>query len=170
MKRLAITAVVALGLMLVSAVPAFASSPNGIRHENLTVWATPDNQNNVVIDGSFGVAPGTHGPFTLHLFGRTNSNTWTDTLLTTNVNVVQGQTVYLFSFNTKSDKHRFQEYKVYTDDGYSSRIINRDECGFRVPEAPSTGLLLLGALPVVGIVGARVVGIRLPRPNWLRIG
>ena len=169
MRRLAITSIAVLGLLIMSAVPAFAGSPNGSRH--VTVWATPDNENNVVVDGSFSVAPGTHGLVKLHLLGHApNSTVWKDTSLTTNLNVVQGQTVYQFNFNTKWDKFRFKDYKVVSDDGDESRTIDRDECGFRVPEAPSSSLLLLGALPLLGVVGARVAGIRIPRPSWTRIG
>lgn len=169
MRKIATAALVVLGLVLMSAVPVFASD-GGSSHAALNVWATPDRDNNVVIDGSFTVSPGTHGLRTLHLYGLTKSGQWKDTLIADNVNVVQGQTVYQFSLNTKYDLSHFNDYKVFGDDGSTSRTIDRDECGFRVPEAPSSGLLLLGALPAAGIVGAKVAGIRLPRPSWLRIG
>ena len=167
MRKLAIMFLTVAGLLSLGSAPVFAGGPGS--KESLTVWATPDKDNNMVVNGSLTVAPGTHGLVKLHLVG-INGSSRKGTPLTELVNVVQGQTVYQFSFNTKYDLDRFKDYRVVSDGGVESRTIDRDECGFRVPEAPSSSLLLLGALPILGLVIARLKGVRIPHPSWNAIG
>ncbi len=165
MKKLGIASIAVAGLLLMSAVPALAdNSPNV---DTIKVWASLDAQNNVVINGSFTVDNGMQGPVKLDLLG--NKSGWHDTGLMTTVNLVKGQTLYQFSFDTKFDVHHYKDYRVVSDDGKKSRTIDIDEGGFRVPEAPSSSMLLLGALPVLGIVAARLTGARIPRPSWRRV-
>jgi hypothetical protein len=171
MRKLAITAIAALSLVLLSAAPALATGEGGNQnqdlHGTLNVWCTPDKDTAVDINGALTVPNGTNGSVSLMLFG-SNGSGWSSTSESLVVHLVKGQTSYGFQFGAKLDSNHFTSYKVLLG-GTSSRVINRDECGFRVPEAPSSALLMIGALPVVGLVGMRVAGIRMPLPHWTRI-
>lgn len=169
MRKLATTTLIALGLVLLGAAPALASGGESTgSHGTLNVWCAPDKGTGVDIYGTLTIPNGSHDPVLLMLYGSKGSG-WDFTSDGTVTHTVQGQTSYGFQFDAKLDGNHFNEYKVVGDDGTTSRIINRDECGFRVPEAPSSALLMLGALPVAGVVGMRVAGIRLPLPHWRRI-
>jgi hypothetical protein len=156
-----------LALVILSAGPALAFCV-GPHSGTLTVWCTPDKGVGVQIDGTLTVPAGSNGDVNLVLYASKGPNNWHFSGLWDVIHVVKGQTTYSFSFDSTLDATHFNEYKV-AGDGTWSRIINRDECGFRVPEAPSSALLLLGALPVFGVVGMRVTGIRVPRPSWRRV-
>jgi hypothetical protein len=181
MRRFALTALFALSLVLISSAPALAGGGNGGGgyggggsgkyggQETLTVWCTPDNGAGINISGTFTVPTGHHGAEVLFLEG-TKGKFWSFAGLWTTIWTVNGQTSYGFTFDAKTNPANFTAYRVVDNDGDAkSRTISRDECGFRVPEAPASGLLLLGAIPVVGIVGMRVAGVKLPRPTWTRI-
>lgn len=164
MRKLALTAMFALSLVLLSAVPALAAG--GITpHGTITVWGTPDKDTGVIIYGTLTVPSGTSGPVIVYEYGSKGAGKWGSASDWKVIHVVKGQTSYQFSFDEKGP---FSEYKV-EGGGYGSRTLNRDECGFRVPEAPSSALLMLGALPVIGLAGLRVAGVRLPLPHWNRI-
>ena len=171
MRRLAFTAFIALSLVLISSAPALAGSSSNWTGkgsgESVTVWCTPDKGTGIDINGTFTVPNGHHGPEVLLLEGSKGA-AWSFGGQWRVLNTVNGQTTYSFSFDVMLDLAHFTSYRVADDDVWS-RTINRDECGFRVPEAPSSGLLLLGALPVAGLVGMKVAGVRLPRPHWTRV-
>lgn len=177
MRRLALTAFMALSLVLIGSSTAMAggggggggSGKYGGDHETLAVWCTPDNGSGINISGTYTVPTGHHGAEVLFLEG-TKGKFWSFGGAWTTIWTVKGQTSYSFTFDVKSNPANFTAYRVVDSDwDGKSRTISRDECGFRVPEAPSSGLLLLGALPVAGLVGMKVAGVRLPRPHWTRI-
>jgi hypothetical protein len=162
-----LTAIVAAGLFRLGATPALAAGSQADTKGTLNLWCAPGTGNGVDIHGTLTVPSGSDGPVYLFLFGDKSSG-WDFAWQGTVIHTVQGQTTYDFQFNAKDDSNHFQSYRV-DGDGASSRVLGRDECGFRVPEAPSSALLLLGATPVAGVVGMRVAGIRLPLPRWRRI-
>jgi hypothetical protein len=168
MRKLAATAIFALSLVLLGTAPTLATSGNTQdSHGTLNVWCTPDKGAGIDISGALTVPTGSSGPVLLMLYGSTGHGDWAFVWKSTVVHVVQGQTSYEFGFGTTL-AGSLTDFKVVGDGG-DSRVINSDECGFRVPEAPSSALLMLGALPVIGLVGLRVAGIRLPLPHWRRI-
>lgn len=163
MRKLAITVIAALSLVLLSAVPALAAGGGG--PGSISIWGTPDKGSGVFIYGTLNVPNGTSGFITVYEYGSKGPGKWGSASDWKVIHVVKGQTSYQFSFDEKGP---FSQFKV-GGSGIWSRTLNRDECGFRVPEAPSSALLMIGALPVVGLVGMRVTGIRLPLPHWTRI-
>lgn len=165
MRRLALTAIFALGLVPVSAVPALAAGGGTTQHGSIAIWGTPDSGNGVEIYGTLTVPSGTSGTIVVYEYGSNGAGNWGSPSDWGVIHVVDGQTSYGFSFDETGP---FSEFKV-EGGGYGSRILNRDECGFRVPEAPSSALLMLGALPAIVLVALRVCGIRLPLPHWVRI-
>jgi hypothetical protein len=165
MRKVAITVIAALSLVLLSAVPALAAGGGGPQSGSISIWGTPDKGSGVYIYGTLNVPNGTSGIFTVYEYGSKGPGKWGSASDSTVIHVVKGQTSYGFSFDEKGP---FSQFEV-EGGGIKSRILNRDECGFRVPEAPSSALLMIGALPVVGLVGMRVTGIRLPLPHWTRI-
>jgi len=72
------------------------------------------------------------------------------------------------SFDIDAGPKHFTFYRV-VGDGAGSRNFNRDECGFRVPEAPATPLLLLGAFPAGALIAVKATGVRLPLPHLHRV-
>jgi len=168
MRKLALTALMAVGLVILGASPALADGSQGRdTHGTLNLWCTPDKGDGLYINGTLTVHDGSSGDVTLLLAGGKNAG-WKSTSQGVVIHTVRGQTTYTFQFDAGVGTAAFDHFRV-DGDGTSSRVVNRDECGFRVPEAPSSALLILGGLPVVGVVGLRVAGIRLPRPNWRRI-
>lgn len=168
MRRIAFAAFIALALAVASVTPAFAHSGKEEPHASITVFCALDNGTKVDINGNLVVPDGSHGPVLLYLFGSKNGKTWQFTWQAKLIHVVKGQTSYSFTFDAKLDSHHFMYYRVYGD-GTESRVINRDECGFRVPEAPASPLLLLGAFPAGGLIAIKATGVRLPVPHFRRI-
>ena len=120
------------------------------------------------IDGNFQAPYGGHGIVVLVLLGSNDGFSWHPTGGTYNLNLVNGQSNYGFNFDLDKDPHHYHFYKV-SGDGGNSRNFNKDECGYRVPEAPSSALLILGAVPAGAIVAIKATGRRLPLPHLHRI-
>jgi hypothetical protein len=120
------------------------------------------------LQGTYLKANGATGPVVLTLWASPDGKTWQSTGKTTTVNLVLGQKFYGFKFSNALNTSLWMDFKV-SGGGAISRVLSRDECGFRVPEAPATPLLLIGALPAFGLVAMKAAGIRLPLPNRNRI-
>jgi hypothetical protein len=164
MRKLALAIFMAATLAVVSVAPTFASSPHG---PFINVWGTINTQSHGEIDGNLVVPPGSHGITTLALYESNDGHTWLPGP-THQLNLVNGQTNYSFSFDIDAGPKHFTFYRV-VGDGAGSRNFNRDECGFRVPEAPATPLLLLGAFPAGALIAVKATGVRLPLPHLHRV-
>ncbi len=167
MRKIAFAALIALALATVSAVPALATSGND-HGATITVTCALDRGTQVDINGNLIVPDGSHGPGVVWLYGSKNGHTWYFTWQARILHVVKGQTSYSFTFDADLDWNHFMDYRVIGF-GTESRVINRDECGFRVPEAPASPLLLLGAFPAGGLVAVKATGVRVPMPHFRRI-
>lgn len=151
-----------------SAAAAPAGAAGGVEPAQISVWCSVDDKSHDGIQGIAYVADGSHGTMTLRLVGasegKENSH-WEAVGQTTQIDIVPGQNSYPFQFDLDSSSKRFQDYRVAGQSQAISRIVGRDECGFRVPEAPSSSLLLLAAgLPAAAWIGARRFGIRIRVP------
>ena len=166
MRRVSLAVLLFLALGMASVAPALASNGQGHQYKS-EVWCS-EHKNQPEIDGTLSVSDGSHGTAVLSFYGSKDGKNWTFTGLTRTVHLVQGQTTYVFSFSANtSDGYAY--YQVDGDDHSHSRSIDRDECGFRVPEAPATPLLLLGALPAIGLVAVKTHLVRIPVPHFRRI-
>ena len=168
MRRLALGVLVGVALLICSAVPAFANYGYG-NHPTLLVSCSCDKGGTqYLLHGTLVVPFKSSGPVDVSLLGRNGSGPWTNTGLTDHINVTMGQTVYSFTFDVSLDTHHFSQYEL-SGDGVASRVLNRDECGFRVPEAPASSLLLLGGIPAGALLAVKTFHVRLPRPSFRRI-
>jgi hypothetical protein len=169
MRRIAFAALLMFALALVSVAPtmAFGGPPGPHFGPSINVWGTLNNSQ-AQIDGNLFVPDGSSGPVVLSFYGSQDGKTWLSTGQTQTFNVVKGRNNYGFSFDAKLDSHHFVYFRI-SGDGTWSRTIGRDECGYRVPEAPATPLLLLGAFPAGALIAIKAVGIRVPRPHFRRI-
>ena len=165
MRRLTFAALIALALAVTSVAPVFAAGGHG---PGINVWGTLNKSSHSEMDGTFQAPYGGHGSVTLVLFGSNDGFSWHPTGSTLNLNLVNGQSNYGFNFDLDNDPHHFNYYKV-SGGGSDSRTFSKDECGFRVPEAPSSALLLLGAFPAAGLLAIKVTGARLHLPAFRRI-
>lgn len=170
MKKLILGALTALALVLLMAAPAFASS--GHRDTHINVWCSADDRTaRADINGIVVVGDDAYGTVTLQLLGSKDRNRdfgWEATAQTVTLHLVRGQIAYHFHFDVTLDQSHFLAYKVRLAGDYDdqSRAIDRDECGFRVPEAPASSLLALaGILPVGGWLAVRRFGVKLPLPG-----
>ena len=155
MRKLAFATFIALALAIASVAPTFAESiKNGDSDARINVWCSVDKGTQVDVQGDLLVSDGNHGVTTLWLFGSNDGKSWVNTNQSKVVHIVKGQTSYSFSFNAILDSSHFTDYRV-VGDGATSRVINGDECGFRVPEAPATPLLLLGAFPAGALIAVK---------------
>ncbi len=164
----AMLAVVALA----SAAPALAA--DDLKPRQISVWCSVDDRSaHDDLQGLVVIGDGSHGQLTLRLLGSVKhrgerDTTWQATGEVVHLNVVRGQNTYTFKFDISPASTRFQSYRIAGPDDVMSRIVDRDECGFRVPEAPASSLLILaGGLPAVAWLGIRRLGIRLPAPSRL---
>jgi hypothetical protein len=164
MRRLTFATLLALALAVTSVAPSFAAGHGA----NINVWGTLNKSSHSEIDGTFQAPYGGHGAVVLVLFGSNDGFSWHPTGGTFNLNLVNGQSNYGFKFDIDKDPHHYHFYKV-SGDGSDSRKFNRDECGYRVPEAPSTPLLILGALPAGAFMAIKATGAKLPRPHLHRM-
>ena len=162
MRRLTFAALMALALAVTSIAPTFAAGGH------INVWGSLNKYSHAEVDGTFQAPYGSHGIVVLSLFGSNDGFTWHPTGGTYNLSLVHGQSNYGFSFDLDKDPHHYHFYKV-SGGGWDSRNFNRDECGYRVPEAPSSALLLLGAFPAGALVALKATGRRLPLPHLHRI-
>lgn len=167
MRRLSFAVLIGLMLAMASVAPTFAS--DGGQGPHISVWGTINSHSHDQVDGTFTVPNGSQGGIWLAIYGSNDGSSWHQTGGETFVQLVKGQTTYGFSFDIDSDSHHYTLYKV-GGDGAESRKIGRDECGYRVPEAPSSSLLIFGALPAVGLLAIKATGVRLPLPHLHRIG
>jgi hypothetical protein len=167
MRRIGFAALIAFALAIASVAPTFAESGGGSPGGKITVWCSVDSGTRIDIHGSLIVPDGSHGKIDLLLVGSKDGKTWKSAWDDKDIHVVTGQTSYGFVFDGNINFNNFAEFRVIGDGTYS-RVINRDECGFRVPEAPASALLLLGALPA-GLIAIKATGVRLPVPNRNRI-
>jgi hypothetical protein len=167
MRRLCFAALFVFALALASVAPALAAGPGG-HHSSINVWGNISKYSQAEIDGSFVVPDGSQGTVVLSFYGSRDGKTWQPTGQSHTFYLVKGKTSYGFSFDGKLDSHHFFFFKVYGD-GTESRPINRDECGYRVPEAPATPLLLLGAFPATALIAIKATGVRVPVPHFRRI-
>jgi hypothetical protein len=165
MRRATFAALIALALVLANVAPAFAGFA-GPGYSGINVWGTTNGYSHPEVDGTLVVPDGTHGSTSLLLYESKDGKFWQPTGRTFNVNLVKGQTSYNFKFDIFSFGYSYFKVSGY---GVYSRNFNKDECGYRVPEAPATPLLLLGAFPAVGLFVAKATGIRVPVPNLHRI-
>ena len=171
MRRIGLAALVAIALAVASVAPTFAESGGGAGGDpggKITVWCSIDSGTSVDIHGSLVVADGSHGNVELLLVGSKDGKTWKSAWEGRDIHVMKGQTTYSFFFDGNINFNHFMDFRVIGD-GTFSRVINRDECGFRVPEAPATPLLLLGAFPAAGLIAVKATGVRLPLPQRNRI-
>ena len=164
MRRLSFAALLALAIAMASMAPTLAAGGHGF-----SVWGSLNKNSHSELDGNYQAPNGSHGFVSLVLYGSNDGFSWHPTGSFFNLKLVQGQTNYGFNFDIDKDPHHYHFYKV-DGGGDSSRKFNRDECGFRVPEAPATPLLLLGAIPAGALIAVKATGIRLPRPHLHRIG
>ena len=170
MRRIVFAAVFTFALAVASVAPTLAASPPGPHFQShINVWGTLDKNSQAEIDGSFVVPDGSSGPHGLWLYGSRDGKTWIFTGQGRILDVVKGQTSYGFSFSGKPDSNGFRFFQVRDADS-ESRTLDRDECGYRVPEAPATPLLLLGAFPAGALFVLKAAKVRLPRPHLHRIG
>ena len=165
MRRATFAALIALALVLANVAPAFAGFV-GPGYSQINVWGTTNCYSHPEVDGTLVVPDGTHGSTSLVLYESKDGKFWQPTGKTFTVGLVKGQTSYDFKFDIFSFGYSYFKVSGY---GVDSRKFNKDECGYRVPEAPATPLLLLGAFPAAGLVAAKATGIRVPVPNLHRI-
>jgi hypothetical protein len=163
MRRLTFAGLIALALAVTSVAPTFAAGGPGF-----SVWGTVNSSSHSEMDGTFQAPYGGHGSVVLVLFGSNDGSSWHPTGSSFNLNLVTGQSNYGFKFDLDKEPGHFLYYKV-SGGGRDSRNFSREECGFRVPEAPTSALLLLGAFPAAGLVAIKVTGARLPLPSFRRI-
>lgn len=169
MRRLALGALIAFALCIGSAVPAFADDAKKPDNDaKLLVTCSLDKGTQIDLHGTLVVPNKSSGAVDVWLLGRKGGGAWTSTGMVAHVNVVMGQTSYSFLFNANLDSAHFNQYRL-SGDGVLSRVIDRDECGFRVPEAPASSLLLLGGIPAGALIAVKALGVRLPRPSFRRI-
>ena len=171
MRRISFAILIGLALALASVAPAFAGDDKDKdpdKDSRINVWCSVDSGTQVDITGNYVVSPGSHGTVVLWLFGSNNGTSWHNTGLSKTIHVVQGQTSYGFNFNAHLDSSHYLDYRVQSGETHS-RVINQDECGFRVPEAPSSSLLLLGAFPAAALIAIKARGIRFALPTRNRI-
>lgn len=171
MRKTTVAIFIGLAMALSIVAPALATSgdePGKSRDAEVTVWCSVDSGTQIDVKGDLVVHDGSSGPVALLLYGSKDGKSWASTGQSLTVDLVKGQTVYGFSFNTFLDPTHFADYKV-GGDGAWSRVINEDECGFRVPEAPASSLLLLGALPAAGLIALKAAGFRIRRPRFQRV-
>jgi hypothetical protein len=167
MRRATFAALIAAALVLASVAPAFAGFPGpGSGSPKVNVWGTTNGYSHPEVDGSFLVPDGSYGNVSLTLYESRDGRSWQPAGKTYSLNLVQGQTSYGFKFDLFSYQYNF--FRIYGNGSYS-RTFNKDECGYRVPEAPATPLLLLGAFPAVGLFAVKATGVRLPIPHLHRI-
>jgi hypothetical protein len=170
MRRIALAALLGLALAIASVAPAFAGNGGagaGKTEGNIPVWCSLDGGTSKAdLNGNLVVPDGSSGKVTLWLFSSTDGTSWVSTGHSKSLDLVQGQTIYPFLFGGNLDAT--MDYKI-SGDGAWSRVINGDECGFRVPEAPATPLLLLGAFPAGALIALKATGVRLPMPHLHRI-
>lgn len=174
MRRLLLAALVGVMALLATASPLFAADP---KPTQVSVWCSADDQNvRADIEGVVLVPDGSHGDVDLRLLGSNGqgksnedhgNSGWKPTGQKLEVKIVRGQTAYHFDFNVPLSGPQFLMYRVESSTGVKSRILDRDECGFRVPEAPAPGLLLLaGGIPGAGLLAVRyrhrLLPVRLP--------
>ncbi len=170
MRRFTFAVLLALALGVATVAPVLGKSDGNMKDPDgkINIWCAMDKGTQVDLNGSLVVPDGTHGSISLWLFGTKDGTSWQFAWQHQVVNVMKGQTTYGFHFDGKLDSNHFMAYRV-VGDGTKSRVINRDECGFRVPEAPATPLLLLGAFPAAGLIAIKATGVRLPLPHLHRI-
>lgn len=171
MRSIKVSIFIGLVMALGMVAPVLATSgddPGKSQDANVTVWCSVDTGTQIDVKGDLAVHDGSSGSVTLWLYGSKDGKSWVSTGQSIVVDLVKGQTVYGFSFNTYLDSTHFSDYKV-SGDGAWSRVINEDECGFRVPEAPASSLLLLGALPAAGLMALTAAGVKIRRPRFQRV-
>jgi hypothetical protein len=167
MRRLGLALFLGLAVALTSIAPAFANNQKSHGDgASITASCSLGEKGQIDINGNFHHNSG-HEWVLLVLWGSNDGHHWFFTGEAKSFFVVLGKTNYPFSFNTSLGLH-FTDYKVSGDNQWS-RVINRDECGFRVPEAPSSALLLLGALPAAGLIAVKATGVKVPLPHLHRI-
>lgn len=148
----------AVTILLLSAAPTLAADA---KPTQITVWCSADDKSaNTDIEGIVTVPDGSHGDLDLRLLGSKvhhgDDSKWQATGQTTKLTLVRGQTTYTFHFNVTVDNAHFVAYRIGGGADGMSREIERDECGFRVPEAPAPSLLLLaGGVPAVAWLAIR---------------
>ncbi len=163
MRKLIIAGLVAIGLALGAAAPAFADE--GPKPLQISVWCSADDKTaHDDLQGIVLLPDGSHGNVELRLNGDPQGGEgWRDTGDNVHIDTVLGQTAYTFHFDISGDSSQYGSYRIAGPGNTMSRVIGRDECGFRVPEAPASSLLILaGGLPVVAWVSMRRFGIRVP--------
>jgi hypothetical protein len=170
MRRFALAALTALALAATSIAPAFALTgelgdepphPNSM----IDLSCTALNPTTIQLNGLLVGDNETSGHVTLTLLG--TNNTWHNTGQFVQIPLAKGQSNYPFSFTVPMNTI-YQQYVVQGFDTQSPPV-NVDQCGFRVPEAPSSALLLLGAFPALGWFALKAAGVRLPHPHLHRI-
>jgi hypothetical protein len=167
MRRLSFAALIAFAFALSSVAPAFASGGDtGHPNAQINLWCSVVSGSTVQLNGDLVGDDNTSGHVTLTLLGSNNEKSW-HTTQSVQIPLVKGQSAYWFSFSVQMDSSHFLDYLVSGFDT-KSRVVNWDECGFRVPEAPSSALLLLGAFPAVGLLAIKATGVRLPLPHLHR--
>lgn len=170
MRRLTFAAIIAFSLALASVAPTFAVSGNDPSHPNAEINLTCAviSGTQVQLTGDLVGDNNSSGHVTLTLLGSNNKKSWHLTAQSVQIPLVKGQSTYWFSFTAMMDSSHYLDYIVSGFDT-KSNIVNWDECGFRVPEAPASLLLMLGAIPAAGFVALKAAGVRLPLPTRHRI-
>jgi hypothetical protein len=164
MRKAIFAALLGSALVIGAAAPALAEAD-----AQLNVWCSIDTGSTLVdLQGTYVRDNTTTGPVVLTLWASSDGTTWQSTGKTQTVWLVLGQNLYPFKFGGALDASVWMDFRV-SGGSALSRVVSRDECGFRVPEAPATPLLLIGALPAFGLVAMKAAGIRLPLPNRNRI-
>ena len=165
MRKALLAALLGSALVIAAVAPALAESD-----AKLNVWCSIDKGSTLVdLQGSHWVDDNSTGPVVLTLWASSDGINWQSTGKTVTIHKVMGETTYNFKFGGALDASSWIDFRV-GGGGIQSRIVSRDECGFRVPEAPATPLLLLGAFPAAGLIAIKVLGVRLPLPTLHRIG
>jgi len=169
MRKIGFATLIALALALASVAPAFAGGGGDPGHPDakINLWCSVISGTQVQLNGDLVGDDNSSGHVTLTLLGSNNEKSWHSTQ-SVQIPLVKGQGVYWFSFTANIDSSHFLDYQVSGFDT-KSRIVNWDECGFRVPEAPATPLLLLGAIPALGFLAIKATGVRLALPKRNRI-
>jgi hypothetical protein len=164
MRKAIIGALLGSALLITGVAPVLAETD-----AQLNVWCSIDTGSTLVdLQGTYVRDNTTTGPAVLTLWASSDGLTWVSTGKTQTVWLVLGQNTYPFKFGGALDASVWMDFKV-SGGSAISRVVSRDECGFRVPEAPATPLLLIGALPAFALVAMKAAGIRLPLPNRNRI-
>jgi hypothetical protein len=165
MRKALLAALFGSALLIMAAAPALAESD-----AKLNVWCSIDKGSTLVdLQGTYWVDDNSTGPVVLTLWASPDGIAWQSTGKTVTIHKVMGETAYNFKFGGALDASVWMDFRV--GGGLTqSRVVSRDECGVRVPEAPATALLLLGAFPAAGLIAIKVMGVRLPRPTLHRIG